>query len=74
MNERVATTKEIWTRIDSLGIDVDRSKYSGDYLSSLDICNLADETGQSLHWLITGERDPYEPKMVFCDNPYPFKE
>ena len=72
--EGLKTTQEVWARVDALEIDVDKSKYPTGRLRFLDISNLSEETGRSVHWLLTGERHPYEPKLVYCHNPYPFDE
>ncbi|MBC9706863.1 MAG: hypothetical protein H9W81_18395 [Enterococcus sp.] len=74
MDERQELTRKIWQRLEDHGVTVDREKYPTGNLSSLDICELSEETGRSIHWLITSERDPHEIKLVHCENPYPFTE
>lgn len=64
----------VWARVDSLDMEVDRGKYPEGRLSMVNMADLAYETGTSVRWLLTGERDPYEPKMFPCNNVYPFDE
>lgn len=47
---------------------------SPDHFSSIEIALIADQLGTSVHWLITGERDPYEIRLVHCTGKYPFDE
>lgn len=36
--------------------------------SALHLSLLADRLGTSLHWMATGERDPFELKFISCHN------
>lgn len=74
METRQELTEAVWARVDSLRIPVNKADYPDGPLSSLNLYELSAETGQSLRWLLTGERDLYEPKIAFCTNSYPFDE
>lgn len=47
---------------------------SPDYLSSLELVEIAEVLNTSAYWIITGERDPYEIRLVHCTGTYPYDE
>lgn len=44
------------------------------HFSSLELVLIAERLGVSVHWIITGERDPYEIRLVHCTGSYPFED
>lgn len=55
------------TKLDRL--DVMEHFKDGPRISSIGAVMVADELDTSVHWVITGERDPWEPMIVRCTDP-----
>lgn len=54
--------------------DIFGSTKSPERFSSLELALIAERLNTSVHWLITGERDPYEVRLVHCTSKYPFED
>lgn len=64
----------VWERLEEHGYGHLRSKYPGKHMSAIKLAEIAEEVGRSTHWLLTGERHPYEPKISHCTQSYPFDD
>lgn len=40
----------------------------GPRISSIGVAEVAEELDTSPHWVITGERDPWEVRVILCDD------
>ena len=79
-NPDTITHEDIVNRIkakaEQQGIDdifADAKRYET-HFASIELAVIAERLGVSVHWVITGERDPYEVKIVHCTGSYPFDD
>lgn len=50
-------------------LDVMEHFTEGRLISSIGAAMMAEELGTSVHWLITGKRDPWQVKIAHCTDP-----